>query len=143
VIDRLSIMYLKYAHGLFNLTMAVLFLYQGWTGFAVRRARRAGGKVPFDRVRAHRKSGPALELGGLAGYLVGIGVVILDRGRLFEYPLHLATGTVLVGLMGVVYAVSRRIEGTAVKARSLHFRIGSALLALYVLQVFIGFSVLF
>jgi hypothetical protein len=42
----------------------------------------------------------------------------------------------------MVYAVSRSIKGPVVPSRILHFRLGAALLALYVIQSVVGLSIL-
>ncbi len=142
MIDRQFIAYFKLAHAFFNAGMIVLFCYQGWQGFLIRKARLAAAPMPFARVRSHRTAGPVFALWGVLGYLAGVIVVLLDKGRLLEYPPHFIVGTVIVLLIGWVYAVSRRIRGAAVPPRVLHFRLGLALLALYLIQAVIGLSIL-
>ncbi len=142
IVDKEFISYFKLAHGLFNLTMVVLFFYQAWLGVVIRRARLAGAPLPFAAVRRHRKGGPVFALWGVLGYIAGLIVVLLDKGRLIEYPGHFAVGTVVVGCIGLVYGVSRRIRGQAIPSRILHFRTGAVLLVLYVVQSVIGLSIL-
>ncbi len=142
MIDRQFIAYFKLAHGFFNLCMMGLFFYQAWSGVVIRKARLVAAPLPLTAVRRHRKGGPVFALWGVLGYLAGLIVVLLDKGRLIEYPLHFATGSALVCSIGMVYAVSRRIKGSALPARILHFRLGSVLLLLYVIQTVIGLSLL-
>ena len=94
MIDKEFIAYFKLAHGFFNLCMMALFCYQGWMGFLIRQARTSGTPMPLDTVRRHRKAGPVFALWGVVGYIAGIVVVVLDKGRVFEYPLHFLTGSV-------------------------------------------------
>jgi hypothetical protein len=140
--DRNFIAYFKLAHGLFNATMLVLFLFQARLGLLIRKARLAAAPLPLPAVRRHRAAGPVLALWGVLGYLAGVILVLLDKGRFFEYPLHFATGTAVVLLIGWTFAVSRRIAGAAIPSRVLHFRLGAALLAMYVVQILIGLSIL-
>src|SRR5512147_1925722 len=140
--DRQFIAYFKLAHGFFNLSMMVLFFYQAWLGLVIRKARLAAAPLPLAAVRRHRRGGPVFALWGVLGYLAGVVLVLLDKGRLVEYPLHFAAGTTVACLIGLVYAVSRRIRGPAVADRQLHFRLGAALLALYVIQTVAGLSIL-
>ncbi len=142
MIDKQFIAYFKLAHAFFNASMMALFFYQAWLGLAIRKARLAGSPMPFPVVRRHRKAGPVFALWGMLGYLAGVIVVLLDKGRLVEYPLHFACGTAIVLLIGGVTAASRRIKGAAVPSRILHFRLGTALLLLYVIQTFVGLSIL-
>ena len=142
MVDKEFIAYFKLAHGFFNLCMMALFCYQGWMGYLIRQARTSGAPVPMDAVRRHRKAGPAFALWGLMGYVAGIIVVLLDKGRIFEYPLHLLAGTMLVAVLGWLYAVSRRIKGPETHYRNIHFALGMCLLALYVVQVLLGLGIL-
>ncbi len=142
MIDRQFIAYFKLAHAFFNASMMGLFFYQAWLGLVIRKARLTGAPMPFAVVRRHRKAGPVFALWGGLGYLAGVIVVLLDKGRFIEYPLHFTIGTALVLVLAGVFAVSRRIKGAAVPARILHFRLGAALLLLYVVQTVAGLSIL-
>ena len=95
MIDKEFIAYFKLAHGFLNLCMMALFCHQGWLGYVIRQARTSGAPVPLDAVRRHRKAGPAFALWGLLGYIAGIVAVLLDKGRVFEYPFHLLAGSLL------------------------------------------------
>ncbi len=140
--SRDFIAYFKLAHGFFNASMLVLFLYQARLGLVIRKARLAAAPMPFAAVRRHRRAGPVFALWGMLGYLAGVILVLLDKGRLVEYPIHFTAGTAVVLLIGWTYAVSKRIAGAAVPSRILHFRMGAALIVLYVVQTVIGLSIL-
>jgi Ni/Fe-hydrogenase subunit HybB-like protein len=98
--------------------------------------------MPFDAVRKHRKAGPAFALWGVMGYIAGIVVVLLDKGRVFEYPLHFMTGSAIAVVIVSLYAVSRRITATDISFRNVHFGLGMCLIALYVIQVLLGLGIL-
>jgi hypothetical protein len=140
--DKEFIAYFKIAHGFFNLCMMALFCYQGWLGYLIRQARSSGAPMPLDTVRRHRKAGPAFALWGGMGYISGILMVLLDKGRVFEYPLHLLVGSVLAIVLVSLYAVSRRITVKDISSRNIHFGLGMCLLALYVIQVMLGLGIL-
>jgi len=76
------------------------------------------------------------------GYVAGIIVVLLDKGRIFEYPLHLLVGALIAAVIGALYAVSRRIAGPEPHYRNIHFGLGMCLLALYIIQVLLGLGIL-
>jgi hypothetical protein len=143
MIDKELIAYLKVAHGFFNLCMVALFCFQGWLGYLIRQARTSGAPLPLDAVRRHRKAGPVFAFWGVLGYVAGIVLVLLDKGRVLEYPLHFATGTVIAVVIVTLYAVSRRIQGPDPHLRNIHFGLGMFLLALYVVQVLLGLGILF
>ena len=142
MVDKELIAYFKLAHGFFNLCMMALFSYQGWIGFMIRQARTSGAPVPFDMVRRHRKAGPWFALWGVMGYFAGIIVVLLDKGRVLEFPLHFLGGTLLAAVIVSVYTVSRRITGPDARYRNIHFVLGLVLLALYVVQIMLGLGIL-
>jgi hypothetical protein len=136
------ILYGKLAHGFFNLSMMALFCWQAWLGYHIRQARRAGAPVPFDAVRKHRRFGPVFALGGVLGFVVGAALVLLDKGRVLEYPLHFLCGLLLVLAVGAAYLLSRRIAGPDPSPRNIHFAAGMLLLVLYAAQVLMGLSIL-
>lgn len=142
MIDKEFISYFKLAHGFFNLCMMALFCYQGWIGFLIRQARTSGAPVPLDAVRRHRKAGPWFVLWGAMGYMAGIIVTLLDKGRILEYPLHFLTGSLIASVIVSVYVVSRRIAGPDPHYRNIHFGLGMFLLALYAVQVMLGLGIL-
>jgi hypothetical protein len=142
MINKEFITYFKLAHGFFNLSMLALFCFQAWMGFLIRQARTAGAPMPIDAVRRHRKAGPVFALWGVLGFIAGITVVVLDKGRVFEYPLHFLTGLCIVLCIVAVYAASRRIRANEPAFRNVHFGLGLLLLVLYVTQVLLGLSIL-
>lgn len=144
MIDKpLLLAVLKPGHGLFNLLVLLLFLFQGGKGIVIRRARLASGPIPFSAVKLHRKLGPRAVVLALAGYAAGIALVLYDTGSVLEHPLHLSLGTVLVLILLGLYLVSRGIRGASPEARDLHFRLGVLALAVYLAEAMVGLSVLF
>ena len=142
MIDKEFIAYFKLAHGFFNLSMLALFCFQAWMGFLIRQARTTGAPAPLDAVRRHRKAGPVFALWGGLGFIAGMTVVVLDKGRVFEYLPHFLTGLSIALCIGGVYAVSRRIRAGEQAFRNIHFGLGLLLLALYVIQIMLGLSIL-
>ena len=140
--DRPFIAYFKLAHGLFNLCMLFLFSWQGWMGHRIRKARRTGAPTPLDLVRRHRTAGPVFALWGALGFVAGMSVVLLDKGRVLEYPLHFFVGLSIVLCICGVYVISRRIKGPDPAYRNIHLGLGLLLLTLYVVQVLLGLGIL-
>jgi len=130
------------AHGLFNAAVALLFFYQAWMGLKIRIGRKKG-EPQFVAMRRHRKLGPFLVITGIIGYCAGLILVYIDKGRVLEYPLHLAVGSLIVLFLFVQYAMSKKIMGPESSWRTPHFTVGLAILCLYVLQAIIGLAVLF
>jgi hypothetical protein len=135
--------YLKFLHGSYSFVIACLFFYQGWLGLSIRRARRSAGQLPANAVRRHRKNGPALALLAGLGFAVGVIAVLVDTGKVLEYPPHLFVGLAIVLLVIGTYLVSRKIKGLASPFRAPHLVLGICILVLYVAQVFLGLGVLF
>ena len=133
---------LKLVHGGYNLTVVLLFLYQGWLGLAIRRARQRQEPLPTLKMKRHRKFGPILVVMGILGFLVGVTLVLVDTGNILEYPLHFFTGVAIVLLLLATFVVSRQIRGPDPAKRNLHFSLGIAILCLYLLQVFFGIGAL-
>jgi hypothetical protein len=142
MIDKEFIAYFKVAHGFFNLCMMALFCFQGWMGYLIRQARTSGAPVPVDVIRRHRKAGPVFALWGVMGFFAGIVMIVLDKGGVFEYPLHFLVGSLIAAVIISLYSVSRRIAGPEPHYRNIHFGLGMCLLALYVIQVLLGIGIL-
>jgi hypothetical protein len=142
MIDKEFIVYFKAAHGFFNICMFALFLFQAWMGYLIRQARTSGAPVPLDAVRRHRRAGPVFALWGVLGYVAGVIVLSIDKGRVLEYPLHFVAGTLIAAVIVSLFAVSRKIQGPEPYYRNIHFGMGMCLLALYVVQVFLGLGIL-
>ena len=142
MVDKAFIAYFKLAHGSFNISMLALFCWQAWLGYRIRQARQAGAPVPFDAVKRHRRFGPVFALWGGLGFVAGVVLVLLDKGRVLEYPLHFTGGVLVVLAIGAVYLLSRRIAGQEPSPRNAHFLAGLVLLAFYVMQLLLGLAIL-
>jgi hypothetical protein len=142
MVDKAFIAYFKLAHGFFNSSMFALFCWQAWLGYRIRQARRAGAPLPFDTVKRHRRFGPVFALWGVLGFVAGVVMVLLDKGRMLEFPLHFLAGSAIVIVIVLLYAVSRRIKGAEPVYRNIHFGLGICLIALYVVQLLLGIGIL-
>jgi len=142
MVDKELIAYFKLAHGFFNVCMMALFCYQGWMGFLIRQARTSGMQMPIDAVRRHRTAGPVFALWGIMGYFSGVVMIVLDKGRVFEYPLHFLAGSSLVLCIGGVFLLSRKITMPDSPFRAPHFALGLCLLLLYIVQMLLGLGIL-
>jgi len=143
LIDRLIISYLKYIHGLYNILVILLFLYQGWIGLRIRRERIRGTAPTVKIIKRHRRFGPILSLLGISGFFAGLTVVYLDEGHFFEHPLHFIIGLVIILLVIATFSISRRIRGRDSHWRTPHFALGVIIICLYLFQAFLGIGILF
>lgn len=141
LISRELIPHLKLVHGLFNLTVTLLFIYHARNGWLIRRARRAKNTLPLQAIKRHRRMGPILALLGAGGFAAGLTLVFIDTGNLLRYPPHLAVGVAILALLFLTYRVSRKIALSNSRQRDLHFRLGLALLGLYLVNVVLGIGV--
>ncbi len=142
LIDRALLADLRLAHGAFNFIVMLLFLYQGWLGFRIRRARISSLPLPFPLIKRHRKAGPALAILGAVGFLAGSALVLIDTGNIVEHPAHLFAGVIIVFLLLLTYLVSRKIKGQSVPQRDYHFKVGIAILCMYLVNVLLGVGAL-
>ncbi len=142
VIDRQYINYLKLLHGSYNTVVALLFMYQGSLGWRIRTERKAGGRRDAAIIRRHRRGGPIFAVLGIGGYFAGAVLVYLDKGHLYEYPLHLMTGTCIALAITTTYLVSRMISMPESRWRTPHFLIGLFIVLLYLIQITIGLNIL-
>ncbi|MDA8125148.1 MAG: DUF4079 family protein [Deltaproteobacteria bacterium] len=133
---------LRIIHGGFNAAVALALFYQGWLGIKIRRERRAAGARDFSAVKRHRAYGPLLALLGIAGYLAGAALVIVDKGHLLQYPVHHLTGAAIAVLLAATYLISRRITAPVSVWRTPHFILGLTLLWAYVVQLLLGLNIL-
>lgn len=143
LIDKDVLVYLRMLHGIYNTCMLLLFVYQGWLGIIIWRARHAKLSSPFSEIRRHRRYGPILAVMGGFGFLAGITLVLFDTGRILEYPYHFFTGLVIVILLIAAWILSRMIKGSASPYRLPHFIVGAAILCLYFIEAGLGLDVLF
>ncbi len=138
LIDRHLLAGLRLVHGAYNGTMLLLFLYQGWIGLGIRRARKAKLPPSFPMIKRHRRLGPVLVILGGFGFLDGLTLVLLDTGRILELPPHLFTGLTILVLLIVTYKISRKIKGPDPLYRDRHFALAVALICFYIVNVVIG-----
>jgi hypothetical protein len=134
---------LRLTHGLFNISVMLMFFYTARLGLRIRGARKREEARPAVAVRRHRKLGPILALLGGIGFGAGIALVLVDTGDILKYPAHLAVGTAIVILLTITYLVSRKITSPeASPYRQAHFLLGLTILALYLVQTVLGLGVL-
>jgi hypothetical protein len=131
----------KLAHGSFNTLLALAFLYQAWMGLSIRRGRNRS-ELQVKAVRRHRRLGPILVVLGILGFCLGVLLVYIDKGRVLEYPPHLAVGSLIVLFLLGQYAVSKKIKGPESPWRTPHLAVGVGIILLYVLQIVIGVGIL-
>ncbi len=131
----------KVVHGSFNALLALVFFYQASMGLRIRRGRKRG-EPQFPVMKRHRRLGPFLVALGIFGYCAGLILVLIDKGRVVEYPLHLIVGSVIVLFLLGQYAVSRKIKGPESLWRTPHLAIGASIILLYVVQIVLGIGVL-
>jgi len=133
---------LRLTHGIFNFSVMLLFFYTAWFGFIIRKARLNNAPLPLAAVKRHRRLGPIFAVLGGLGFGAGLTLVMLDTGNILKYPAHLLTGATIVSLLLTTFLVSRKIRGSNSPYRDLHFRLGIAILGLYLVEVFLGLGVL-
>lgn len=133
---------LRVLHGAYNALIALAFLYQGWLGLKIRKARKGGGAKDFGAIRRHRGNGPVLTLLGVLGYAAGVTLIAIDKGLVFEYPVHHLAGLAIVILLAATFLVSRKIQGPVSSWRTPHFLLGLAILGAYLVQLFLGINIL-
>lgn len=131
---------IRVLHGTYNALVALAFLYQGWLGLKIRKARRAGGAKDFGVIKRHRSNGRFLALLGILGYVAGATLIYIDKGHFFEYRLHHFVGLSIVILLATTFLVSRKIKGPISPWRTPHFLLGLAILGGYLMQLFLGLN---
>ena len=137
------LMYFRYGHGLYNIVVIMLFLFQGWLGQQIRNRRNAGNPPEVKFVRRHRKLGPSLAILGIFGFVGGISTAYLSEGEIFEHPIHFLTGLTISALIITTFLVSRKIRGRESTWRTVHYFIGLVIISLYVFQAYLGIRMLF
>jgi len=142
MLDKEIIANLRLVHGSYNAIMMFLFIYQGWLGLRIRGGRKAGSPS-FEIIKRHRKSGPIFAIMGATGFFAGAILIYLDYGRLLKYPLHFITGLAIVFSITTAFLISRKIKGPDSAWRTPHFRRGTLVICLYLIQVFLGIGILF
>jgi len=141
MLDKQTIAYLKFLHGLYNTAVMVLFVYQGFLGLRIRRERKAGIRS-FHIIKRHRKLGPVLTFESMIGFLAGVTIVYLDFGHIFKYPLHFITGLLIVLSVITAFLISKRIKGVDDLWRYRHYVLGILIISFYFVQAFLGLGIL-
>ena len=141
--DRSIIPSLRVAHGLYNILVFLLFLYQGWLGIRIRKERLQSRLPTAGITRRHRQFGPILSVIGFTGFISGLVVIFLDSGMLFIFRFHFTAGFVISIFIIIAYFSSRRIKGSDSAGRTHHLAAGIILICLYFIQIFIGIAILF
>ena len=142
MISRQILADLRLSHGLYNIIIALLFFYQGWLGLTIRRQRKTGKPSRITTAKRHRKLGPVIAILSVMGLFTGIILILIDKGNILEYPLHLSVGVTLVLFILVSYSISKKIKGRDSPYRKPHLIVGISILSLYLLQLFLGLGVL-
>ena len=142
MLDRAFLDDLRLLHGSFNAIVALLFFYQGSLGWRIRRQRKRGGERNPGIIRRHRKEGPIFAALGIAGYFAGVGLILIDKGRLFLYPSHMIVGSCIACLIITTFIISEKIKGPESSWRTPHFLIGLLILLLYIVQLYLGLGIL-
>jgi hypothetical protein len=141
-LDKQLIANLRYLHGSFNLLMMLMFFIQGYLGFRIRKARTANIQQPLTLIKRHRMFGPILFILGIGGFFSGLTLVYLDHGNIVKFPIHLFFGVTLTVFLINLFFVSRMIKGTGTHWRDLHYKIGIAVLCIYIVQSLLGIGML-
>jgi heme A synthase len=138
------IYYLSIFHGMFNVAVFILLISQGWLGLRIRRARRMQAPPPIPSIRRHRKNGPLFTVLGFIGFLIGLGLVLVStKGRLILFPAHFFTGLTIVILLAATYILTKKIKRPDSPFRTPHFLLGVLILAVYIIQAYLGIEILF
>jgi len=140
---RQIIPYLKLAHGFFNLLMMFLIIYQWSIGLRMRKKRNAGEQPDAKLIRKHRRNGPIFVILGCLGYIAGVSIAYLDKGEVIQFPLHFITGSLIASSLVSTYFISKKIRVTKSRWRTSHFMLGTLIVSLYFVQVFLGLNILF
>ncbi|MGW8323910.1 MAG: DUF4079 family protein [Thermodesulfobacteriota bacterium] len=139
--DPQTIALLRYAHGAFNLTVFLCVMVLARFGFRVRKGRLSGQTEP-GVTRNHRRMGPVVLGLVWTGYTAGTMIIVLDKGRIFEFPYHALGGLLLAILTTSTFLVSKRMTPTSVDLRNIHYRLGRTILVLFAAQVLLGVGIL-
>jgi hypothetical protein len=135
---------LSLVHGLFNIGVLALFVYEGSLGFRIRRSRqRQIMPPPVSSIRRHRKNGPLFVILGVVGFLIGFVLVAATTGRrIVVFRSHFWAGLTVVALLLANYGLTRKIKRPVSPFRTPHFVLGLLLLAAYAVQTVLGLRIL-
>ena len=140
-LDKETLMYLRYAHGAFNLLMALVVWVMLALGLRVRRMRVKGAN-PKTSGSIHRSIGPFLAFIAPLGLPAGMALILIDKGRLLEYPAHFTLGLTLAMALPYSFHLSQGIIKGRANARDMHRKIGIAMATLYLIQLLLGIGIL-
>ena len=130
------IMYLRYVHGAFNLTVALLVFYQLRLGLGIKKT------ADPQRIKRHRRMGPIAVAAGILGFTAGTTLIMLDKGKVLVYPLHFVGGGLIALGLIFTFILSRKMLLGDTSVRTLHGKVGIAIAILYVAQVLLGLGIL-
>ncbi len=143
MVEKQTLTYLRYAHGLFNFLIALFVLFQSSLGLTIRRQRLRGMPQDFAVVRRHRRTGPVLAFLGVSGFFTGIVIAHLNYGRVLRHPPHFSAGLMIALSLLTTLFISRNIKGPYSPWRMPHYLTGLVIVSLYFVQVFLGIRILF
>ncbi len=109
---------------------------------AYQKRKKEGRRAEYQDHQGHRKEGPIFAVLGVAGYLAGAGLILIDKGHLFEYPPHMIVGSCIALLIITTFIISKKIKGPESSWRTPHFMIGLFILLLYIIQIYLGLGIL-
>jgi hypothetical protein len=119
-----------------------LFFYHARNGLLIRKGRTGKTPLQLRAIRQHRQMGPVLALLGGGGYFAGLTLVMIDSGNPLQHPPHLFAGTAILLLLFLAYRSSLKIAGSGSSSRDLHYRLGLAILVLYLVNAVLGLGIL-
>lgn len=134
-------MYLRYMHGAFNLSVALLVFYQFALGRGLMKATIAGQADP-ERSKRHRRIGPIAVAAGVLGFTAGTTLIMLDKGSVLVYPVHFVTGALIALLLVSAFMLSIKMGSGDPLTRKQHGKVGMGIATLYLVQVIVGLGIL-
>lgn len=141
LLSKEAIAQLRYLHGGYNLLMAIGAWSMLALGLRIRRLR-AAGRPTIKTGRLHMGLGPALAVLAPMGFFAGATLMVLDKGKVLEYPPHFIIGLFLALALPSMYALSRLMLRGSAPARKAHRRLGITVAVAYLLQVLLGLGIL-
>jgi Protein of unknown function (DUF4079) len=119
----------------------VIFFMGGFVAFSGWKSRLSDDSAIVDKNRAdHRKVAPLMTVFLTTGYTGGLLSLIIQQKPVLESP-HFVTGTVVVLLLWLNGSLAfLGIKGVAKLTRSAHAYVGSAIVALLLVHVALGFN---
>ncbi len=140
-LSKETIMYLKYLHGFFNLSVAGLVLYQYRLGASIRKIRLNNASAPQE-MKKHLKLGPFAVALGILGFVAGNIIIFMDKARVLVYPVHFISGGLIAFGLVYLFILSRKMIAGDISNRSLHGKVAMVVVALYLMQILLGLGIL-